>query len=82
LRLRPAVRLAKLTLFARSSMTTVSVQTLVASVNGLVGGLVQVKTEVQQLKASRALPQDDRFILVMEVRGIVWTILSLLMSAR
>ena len=44
---------------------TVSVQTIVASVQSLVAGLKQVKEEIQQLQKMR-IPQD-RFVVVMQV---------------
>ena len=45
-----------------------SVQTIMQSVNSLVGGLQQVNDEVKKLSLLRALPANDRFIVVMQVR--------------
>lgn len=44
----------------------VSVQTVVQSVQSLVGGLKQVNEEIQELRRAQPIPQD-RFVVVMQV---------------
>lgn len=58
--------------FQRSSFSDVffevSVQTVAQSVNALFAGLVQVKDEIIQLRHLRNVPQNDKFIDIMQVR--------------
>jgi hypothetical protein len=56
---------------ASNHVKTVSVQTTTQSVNALVSGLDQLKVE---LRESRDLPSNDRFIQIMTVTStyIVW----------
>lgn len=41
-------------------------QTLMQTVNSLVSGLAQVKSEVAHTKALRVAPEGDRFVYIME----------------
>lgn len=45
----------------------ISVQTLMSSVNSLVGGMNQIREETQALRKVKNLPPNDLFIEVMEV---------------
>ena len=49
-----------------NSIVSVSVQTILASVQSLVGGMRQVNEEIRQMQKLRS-PQD-RFTVVMQVR--------------
>lgn len=46
---------------------SVSVQTILQSVNSMVHGLTQVKTEIGQINKLGGLPPNDQFLPVMQV---------------